>query len=51
VDVPQPAGFLHDHPLLVAGKAWDAAYRDANAPGPYEYGRKIFEARNPGALA
>jgi hypothetical protein len=51
VDVPQPAGFLHDHPLLVAGKAWDAAYRDANAPGPYEYGRKIFEARNPGAVA
>lgn len=50
IDVPQPAGFLHDHPLLT-GKPMDDVYRLGNSAGAYEHGARIFKARHPEAAA
>lgn len=45
VDVKQPDGFLHDHPIL-NGAQWDEVYRSSNSPEEYKHGAKLFFERN-----
>ena len=45
VDVPQPHGFFHDHPVLTGARV-DEVYQIGNSQAAYAHGEKIYQGRH-----